>query len=207
MISNIIKIPVLIILVNMTISSLAQSINIVEHAGEEIHVSKYEVDSIFFGIRLGSSMSDKDVIEALNKNCNLEVRVLTDGFSKAYKLKKIRHEGFYWDNVLVQTDVLNNIISTVRFNKFIPHDFNFAQSLNDSVNIVAKKIMETLKTKYGEPSRNFGATVWRGMNSINVICGISAVNQYTRTNIPESMLEGYSGDGFIISLQYLYQKE
>lgn len=85
---------------------------------------------------------------------------------------------------------------------FVPHNFDFVISKEDSINIIVDELAGELNRLYGEPMNNYGATVWKSKDDVNIILSSYPVNQYTRPRIPDQRLEGIKQDGFIVKLVF-----
>ena len=166
--------------------------------------------NFFLGQMLGSDVSEVDMISFLESLYNTHPRVVkatveATESGTVYCARNVSYGGYDWNTAILIVGK-DNILESVELDMFVPHNFNFVLSKEDSVNIIIDGLAGELKRLYGEPMNNYGATVWKSKDDVNIILSSYPVNEYTRTRIPEQRLEGVKQDGFIVTLQFIAPK-
>ena len=162
--------------------------------------------NFFLGQMLGSDVSEVDMISFLESLHNTHPRVVKATVESTvsgtvYCDWNVSYGGHDWNTAILIVSK-DNILESVELDMFVPHNFNFVLSKEDSVNIIIDGLAGELKRLYGEPMNNYGATVWKSKDDVNIILSSYPVNEYTRTRIPEQRLEGIKQDGFIVTLVF-----
>ncbi len=155
-----------------------------------------------FGLRIGVPVSEQEIVNLFSERYNAQVDIPSREASIVYHVRNIQYLGFDWNHVFLYVDKDDNTLKSVELNLIVPHNFDFAPTKEDSINIVTAKMGEALDSQYGEPTRNFGGTVWHGPNDVDIVLGVDA-----RTYIPDPRREGLTTEAMIVSLAYLKRFE
>lgn len=125
-----------------------------------------------FGLRIGKPVSEQEIVNLFSERYNAQVDVPSREASIVYHVKNISYLGIDWDHVFLYVDKDDNTLKSVELSLLVPVNFDFAPPRKDSINIITAKIGEALDSQYGEPTRNFGGTVWHGPNDVDIVLGI-----------------------------------
>ena len=126
-----------------------------------------------FGLRIGKPVSEQEIVNLFSKRYNAQVDVPSRKVSTVYyRVKNIPYLGFDWNHVFLHVEKDANTLKSVELSLLVPVNFDFAPPRKDSINIITAKIGEALDSQYGEPTRNFGGTVWHGPNDVDIVLGI-----------------------------------
>ena len=153
-----------------------------------------------FGLRIGKPVSEQEIVNLFNERYNAQVDVPSREPSLVYHVKNIPYLGIDWDHVFLHVEKDANTLKSVELSLLVPVNFDFAPPRKDSINIITAKIGEALDSQYGEPTRNFGGTVWHGPNDVDILLG---VDRSARTVVSDPRMEGLTTEAMIISLVYL----
>ena len=118
--------------------------------------------------------------------------------------ENISYLGIDWDHVFLYVDKDDNTLKSVELNLIVPHNFDFAPTKEDSINIVTAKVGEALDNQYGEPTRKLEGTVWHGPNDVDIVL---SNDRSARTYIPDPRREGLITEAMIIQVLYLKKNE
>ena len=166
-----------------------------------LNVGSTQQDDIF-GLRIGVPVSKQEIVNLFSERYNAQVDIPSREVSIVYHVRNIQYLGFDWNHVFLYVDKDDNTLKSVELNLLVPHNFDFAPTKEDSINIVTAKVGEALDTQYGEPTRNLEGTVWHGPNDVDIVLSIDA-----RTYIPDPRREGLTTEAMIVSLAYLKRFE
>ena len=125
-----------------------------------------------FGLRIGNPVSEQEIVNLFSERYNAKVDIPSREASIVYHVKNIPYLGIDWDHVFLYVDKDDNTLKSVELSLLVPVNFAFAPPRKDSINIITAKIGEALDSQYGEPTRNFGGTVWHGPNDVDIVLGI-----------------------------------
>ena len=125
-----------------------------------------------FGLRIGKPVSEQVIVNLFSERYNAQVDVPSREPSLVYHVKNIPYLGIDWDHVFLHVEKDANTLKSVELSLLVPVNFDFAPPRKDSINIITAKIGEALDSQYGEPTRNFGGTVWHGPNDVDIVLGI-----------------------------------
>ena len=153
-----------------------------------------------FGLRIGTPVSEQEIVKLFSERYNAHVDIPSREASIVYHVKNIPYLGFDWNHVFLYVDKDDNTLKSVELNLLVPHNFDFAPTKEDSINIVTTKVGEALDSQYGEPTRNFGGTVWHGSNNVDIVLG---VDRSARTAVLDPRREGLTTEAMIVSIAYL----
>ena len=153
-----------------------------------------------FGLRIGMPVSEQEIVNLFNERYNAQVDIPSRKVSIVYHVRNIQYLGFDWNHVFLYVDKDDNTLKSVELNLLVPHNFDFAPTKEDSINIVTAKVGEALDSQYGEPTRNFGGTVWHGPNNVDIVLG---VDRSARTAVSDPRREGLTTEAMIIQVRYL----
>lgn len=171
-----------------------------------IEASNIGYGNYFLGQMVGSDVSGVDMFSFMEMFHNTHPRVVKATVEKIesatiYSDRNVSYGGFDWNTAILIVGK-DNILESVELDMFVPHNFDFVLSKEDSINIIVDELAGELNRLYGEPMNNYGATVWKSKDDVNVILTSYPVNQYTRPRIPDQRLEGIKQDGFIVTLVF-----
>lgn len=171
-----------------------------------IEASNIGYGNYFLGQMVGSDVSGVDMFSFMEMFHNTHPRVVKATVEKIesatiYSDRNVSYGGFDWNTAILIVGK-DNILESVELDMFVPHNFDFVLSKEDSINIIVDELAGELNRLYGEPMNNYGATVWKSKDDVNVILSSYPVNQYTRPRIPDQRLEGIKQDGFIVTLVF-----
>ena len=153
-----------------------------------------------FGLRIGMPVIEQEIVNLFSERYNAQVDIPSREASIVYHVRNITYLGLDWNHVFLYVDKDDNTLKSVELNLLVPHNFDFASTKEDSINIVTAKVGEALDAQYGEPTRNFGGTVWRGPNDVDVLLG---VDRSARTAVSDPRREGLTTEAMIIQVLYL----
>lgn len=136
-----------------------------------LDVGSTQQDDIF-GLRIGMPVSEQEIVNLFSESYNAQVDVPSREPSLVYHVKNIPYLGIDWDHVFLHVEKDANTLKSVELSLLVPVNFDFAPPRKDSINIITAKIGEALDSQYGEPTRNFGGTVWHGPNDVDIVLGI-----------------------------------
>lgn len=153
-----------------------------------------------FGLRIGMPVSEQEIVNLFNERYNAQVDIPSRKVSIVYHVRNIQYLGFDWNHVFLYVDKDDNTLKSVELNLIVPHNFDFAPTKEDSINIVTAKVGEALDCQYGEPTRNFGGTVWHSPNDVDIVLG---VDRSARTAVSDPRREGLTTEAMIIQVLYL----
>ena len=157
-----------------------------------------------FGLRIGRLVSEQEIVNLFSERYNAQVDIPSSEASIVYHVRNIQYLGFDWNHVFLYVDKDDNTLKSVELNLLVPHNFDFAPTKEDSINIVTAKVGDALDAQYGEPTRNFGGTVWHSPNDVDIVLG---VDRSARTYIPDPRREGLTTEAMIIQVLYLKKNE
>lgn len=171
-----------------------------------IEASNIGYGNYFLGQMVGSDVSRVDMFSFMEMFHNTHPRVVKATVEKnesatIYSDRNVSYGGFDWNTAILIVGK-DNILESVELDMFVPHNFDFVLSKEDSINIIVDELAGELNRLYGEPMNNYGATVWKSKDDVNIILSSYPVNQYTRPRIPDQRLEGIKQDGFIVTLVF-----
>lgn len=171
-----------------------------------IEASNIGYGNYFLGQMVGSDVSGVDMFSFMEMFHNTHPRVVKATVEKKesvtiYSDRNVSYGGFDWNTAILIVGK-DNILESVELDMFVPHNFDFVLSKEDSINIIVDELAGELNRLYGEPMNNYGATVWKSKDDVNIILSSYPVNQYTRPRIPDQRLEGIKQDGFIVTLVF-----
>ena len=166
-------------------------------------VGSTQQDDIF-GLRIGMPVSEQEIVKLFSERYNAHVDIPSREASIVYHVRNIQYLGFDWNHVFLYVDKDDNTLKSVELNLLVPHNFDFAPTKEDSINIVTAKVGEALDTQYGEPTRNFGGTVWHGPNDVDIVLG---VDRSAQTAVSDPRREGLTTEAMIIQVLYLKKNE
>ena len=164
-----------------------------------LDVGSTQQDDIF-GLRIGMPVSEQEIVNLFSERYNAQVDIPSREASIVYHVRDIPYLGFDWNHVFLYVDKDDNTLKSVELNLIVPHNFDFAPTKEDSINIVTAKVGEALDNQYGEPTRNFGGTVWHGPNDVDIVLGI---DRSARTAVSDPRREGLTTEAMIIQVLYL----
>ena len=172
---------------------------------QDILTSDQDIQSRFFGLELGQTVTEQELLQTIRQNCNAQATAVeSDEESTTYRvINKTPFMGCTWDVVTLLYLKTENCIGLIELNKFFPHDFNFAWMDNDSLKTISGNINQSLSELYGQPNLTSGGDLWIGKNGVHMQMGSTAVTK--NTNIPTERLEGLGDEGLILSLKYSNQ--
>ena len=153
-----------------------------------------------FGLHIGVPVSKQEIVNLFSERYNAQVDIPSREASIVYHVGNIQYLGFDWNHVFLYVDKDDNTLKSVELNLLVPHNFDFAPTKEDSINIVTAKVGEALDSQYGEPTRNFGGTVWHGPNDVDIVLG---VDRSARTAVSDPRREGLTTEAMIIQVLYL----
>ena len=153
-----------------------------------------------FGLRIGMPVSEQEIVNLFNERYNTEVGIPSSEALIVYHVKNIPYMGFDWNDVFLSVDKDDNTLISVGLHLLVPHNFDFAPTKEDSINIVTAKVGEVLDSLYGEPTRNLGGTAWHGPNNVDIVLG---VDRSARIAVSDPRREGLTTEAMIVSLVYL----
>lgn len=168
-----------------------------------LDVGSTQQDDIF-GLRIGVPVSEQEIVNLFSERYNAQVDIPSREASIVYHVRDIPYLGFDWNHVFLYVDKDDNTLKSVELNLIVPHIFDFAPTKEDSINIVTAKVGEALDNQYGEPTRNFGGTVWLGPNDVDIVLGI---DRSARTAVSDPRREGLTTEAMIIQVLYLKKNE
>ena len=157
-----------------------------------------------FGLHIGKPVSEQEIVNLFSERYNAQVDVPSREASIVYHVRNISYLGFDWNHVFLYVDKDDNTLKSVELNLLVPHNFDFAPTKEDSINIVTAKVGEALDTQYGEPTRNLEGTVWHGPNDVDIVL---SNDRSARTYIPDPRREGLTTEAMIIQVLYLKKNE
>lgn len=171
-----------------------------------IEASNIGYGNYFLGQMVGSDVSRVDMFSFMKMFHNTHPRVVKATVEKKesatiYSDRNVSYGGFDWNTAILVVSK-DNILESVELDMFVSHNFDFVLSKEDSINIIVDELAGELNRLYGEPMNNYGATVWKSKDDVNIILSSYPVNQYTRPRIPDQRLEGIKQDGFIVTLVF-----
>lgn len=171
-----------------------------------IEASNIGYGNYFLGQMVGSDVSGVDMFSFMEMFHNTHPRVVKATVEKKesvtiYSDRNVSYGGFDWNTAILVVSK-DNILESVELDMFVSHNFDFVLSKEDSINIIVDELAGELNRLYGEPMNNYGATVWKSKDDVNIILSSYPVNQYTRPRIPDQRLEGIKQDGFIVTLVF-----
>lgn len=171
-----------------------------------IEASNIGYGNYFLGQMVGSDVSGVDMISFMEMFHNTHPRVVKATVEKKesatiYSDRNVSYGEFDWNTAILVVSK-DNILESVELDMFVSHNFDFVLSKEDSINIIVDELAGELNRLYGEPMNNYGATVWKSKDDVNIILSSYPVNQYTRPRIPDQRLEGIKQDGFIVTLVF-----
>lgn len=171
-----------------------------------IEASNIGYGNYFLGQMVGSDVSGVDMFSFMEMFHNTHPRVVKVTVEKKesatiYSDRNVSYGEFDWNTAILIVGK-DNILESVELDIFVPHNFDFVLSKEDSINIIVDELAGELNRLYGEPMNNYGATVWKSKDDVNIILSSYPVNQYTRPRIPDQRLEGIKQDGFIVTLVF-----
>ena len=171
-----------------------------------IEASNIGYGNYFLGQMVGSDVSGVDMFSFMEMFHNTHPRVVKATVEKnesatIYSDRNVSYGGFDWNTAILVVSK-DNILESVELDMFVSHNFDFVLSKEDSINIIVDELAGELNRLYGEPMNNYGATVWKSKDDVNIILSSYPVNQYTRPRIPDQRLEGIKQDGFIVTLVF-----
>ena len=165
---------------------------------QDILPSDQDIQSRFFGLELGQTVTEHEIVQSLQQNCNAQVSTLaTIKTLTIYRVNDIDYNGYHWNQVIL--NVVDGQLTRIDFLKFFPHDFNFAWMDNDSLKTISASIRESLVEKYGNPNATTAGDMWFDHNAICLFLNSSAVREFNQT--PISKFVG-NEEGYILSLRY-----
>lgn len=164
-----------------------------------LDVGSTQQDDIF-GLRIGVPVSKQEVVNLFSERYNAQVDIPSREASIVYHVRNIPYLGFDWNHVFLYVDKDDNTLKSVELNLIVPHNFDFAPTKEDSINIVTAKVGEALDCQYGEPTRNFAGTVWHSPNDVDIVLG---VDRSARTAVSDPRREGLTTEAMIIQVLYL----
>ena len=153
-----------------------------------------------FGLRIGKPVSEQEIVNLFSERYNAQVDIPSREASIVYHVRNIPYLGLDWNHVFLYVDKDDNTLKSVELNLLVPHNFDFAPTKEDSINIVTAKVGEALDCQYGEPTRNFGGTVWHSPNDVDIVLG---VDRSARTAVSDPRREGLTTEAMIIQVLYL----
>ena len=168
-----------------------------------LDVGSTQQDDIF-GLRIGMPVSEQEIVKRFSERYNAHVDIPSREASIVYHVRNIQYLGFDWNHVFLYVDKDDSTLNMVELNLLVPHNFDFAPTKEDSINIVTAKVGEALDSQYGEPTRNFGGTVWHGPNDVDIVLG---VDRSARTAVSDPRREGLTTEAMIIQVLYLKKNE
>lgn len=172
---------------------------------QDILTSDIDIQTKFFGLELGQTVTEQELLLTIRKNCNVQATAVeSDEESTTYRvINKTPFMGCTWDVVTLLYLKTDSCIGLIELNKFFPHDFNFAWMDNDSLRTISDNINRSLTEMYGQHNMTSGGDLWIGKNGVHLQLGSTAVTK--NANIPTERLEGLGNEGYILSLKYSNQ--
>ena len=167
-------------------------------AAQDILPTDQDIQSSFFGLELGQTVTEHEIVQSIQQNCNAQVSTLaTIETLTIYRVNGIDYNGYHWDQVIL--NVVDGQLTRIDFLKFFPHDFNFAWMDNDSLKTISASIRESLVKQYGNPNATTAGDLWFDNNAVRLFLSSSAVREFNQTPITK-----FVGDeeGFMLSLRY-----
>ena len=167
-------------------------------AAQDILPTDQDIQSRFFGLELGQTVTEHEIVQSFQQNCNAQVSILaTIETLTIYRVNGIDYNGYHWDQVIL--NVVDGQLTRIDFLKFFPHDFNFAWMDNDSLKTISASIRESLVKQYGNPNATTAGDLWFDNNAVRLFLSSSAVREFNQTPITK-----FVGDeeGFMLSLRY-----
>lgn len=167
-------------------------------AAQDILPTDQDIQSSFFGLELGQTVTEHEIVQSIQQNCNAQVSTLaTIETLTIYRVNGIDYNGYHWDQVIL--NVVDGQLTRIDFLKFFPHDFNFAWMDNDSLKTISASIRESLVKQYGNPNATTAGDLWFDNNAVRLFLSSSAVREFNQTPITK-----FVGDeeGYMLSLRY-----
>ncbi len=161
--------------------------------------AEHEYDGITYCERVGTKVTDNEIARVIARAHRPDVDSDNLGNNRVYRVKYYPDLDNVWDVFQVDIDKRDSTLKSIQMALFIPHNFDFVPSKEDSINIVMANLNKVLVKNYGE---SIGGSVWRTATGVDIILSAGAVNIDTRDRYPDYLLEGHgSSDGYIITIQ------
>ena len=161
--------------------------------------AEHEYDGITYCERVGTKVTDYEIARVIARAPGPDVDKDNLENNRVYRVKNYPDLDYVWDVFQVDIDKKDTILKSIQMALFIPHNFDFVPSKEDSINIVMANLNKVLVKNYGE---SIGGSVWRTATGVDIILSAGAVNINTRDRYPDYLLEGHgSSDGYIITIQ------
>ncbi len=161
--------------------------------------AEHEYDGITYCERVGTKVTDYEIARVIARAHRPDVDKDNLENNRVYRVKNYPDLDNVWDVFQVDIDKKDTILKSIQMALFIPHNFDFVPSKEDSINIVMANLNKVLVKNYGE---SIGGSVWRTATGVDIILSAGAVNINTRDRYPDYLLEGHgSSDGYIITIQ------
>ena len=161
--------------------------------------AEHEYDGITYCERVGTKVTDYEIARVIARAPGPDVDKDNLENNRVYRVKNYPDLDYVWDVFQVDIDKKDTILKSIQMALFIPHNFDFVPSKEDSINIVMANLNKVLVKNYGE---SIGGSVWRTATGVDIILSAGAVNVNTRDRYPDYLLEGHgSSDGYIITIQ------
>lgn len=161
--------------------------------------AEHEYDGITYCERVGTKVTDYEIARVIARAPGPDVDKDNLENNRVYRVKNYPDLDYVWDVFQVDIDKNDTILKSIQMALFIPHNFDFVPSKEDSINIVMANLNKVLVKNYGE---SIGGSVWRTATGVDIILSAGAVNVNTRDRYPDYLLEGHgSSDGYIITIQ------
>ena len=161
--------------------------------------AEHEYDGITYCERVGTKVTDYEIARVIARAHRPDVDKDNLENNRVYRVKNYPDLDYVWDVFQVDIDKKDTILKSIQMALFIPHNFDFVPSKEDSINIVMANLNKVLVKNYGESA---GGSVWHTATGVDIILSAGAVNVNTRDRYPDYLLEGHgSSDGYIITIQ------
>ena len=161
--------------------------------------AEHEYDGITYCERVGTKVTDYEIARVIARAPGPDVDKDNLENNRVYRVKNYPDLDYVWDVFQVDIDKKDTILKSIQMALFIPHNFDFVPSKEDSINIVMANLNKVLVKNYGE---SIGGSVWHTATGVDIILSAGAVNVNTRDRYPDYLLEGHgSSDGYIITIQ------
>ena len=161
--------------------------------------AEHEYDGITYCERVGTKVTDYEIARVIARAHRPDVDLDNLENNRVYRVKNYPDLDNVWDVFQVDIDKRDSTLKSIQMALFIPHNFDFVPSKEDSINIVMANLNKVLIKNYGE---SIGGSVWRTATGVDIILSAGAVNINTRDRYPDYLLEGHgSSDGYIITIQ------
>ncbi|MBO7415958.1 MAG: hypothetical protein J6U22_05225 [Bacteroidaceae bacterium] len=161
--------------------------------------AEHEYDGITYCERVGTKVTDYEIARVIARAPRPDVDKDNLENNRVYRVKNYPDLDYVWDVFQVDIDKKDTILKSIQMSLFIPHNFDFVPSKEDSINIVMANLNKVLVKNYGESA---GGSVWHTSSDVDIILSAGAVNIDTRDRYPDYLLEGHgSSDGYIITIQ------